>query len=256
MKQKKLSISIVSYNNFNKIKNAIDSIENYTNRDINKVIYIIDNSNEKEKFKLLTNKYPDVKYINAGANLGFGKGHNLVLDALESDFHAYVNPDVLLKEDSFSKILDYMEKNNIKAVAPRLVDENGDFLSVYRRDVTVFDMFIRMFCKKIFRKRIKFHELANEDFSKPFRVPFAQGSFLVFDTKLIKKLGGFDDRFFMYMEDADLCKRVNDITPLMYYPGTEIIHLWERASHKNLKLFKIHVQSMIKYMNKWGWKFF
>ena len=73
-------------------------------------------------------------------------------------------------------------------------------------------------------------------------------------TELFQKLGGFDERFFLYMEDADLCKRVNRVSRLCYCPDTKVIHKWEKGSHKSKKLFKLHVQSMISYFKKWGIK--
>jgi GT2 family glycosyltransferase len=85
-------------------------------------------------------------------------------------------------------------------------------------------------------------------------VPFAQGSFLVIQTDLYKQLKGFDDRFFMYMEDADLCKRVNEVSVVRYFPDTAVVHKWEKGSHKSMKLFKIHLQSMYRYFKKWGFR--
>ena len=92
------------------------------------------------------------------------------------------------------------------------------------------------------------------DYGKPFQVPFAQGSFLVVQTGLFQQIGGFDERYFMYMEDADLCRRVNMASSLLYCPDTEVIHKWERGSHKDKKLRRMHVESMIRYFSKWGWK--
>lgn len=92
------------------------------------------------------------------------------------------------------------------------------------------------------------------DYEKPFPVPFAQGSFLVIRTELFRELEGFDERYFMYMEDADLCKRVNNVSSLWYCPDTAVIHKWERGSHKDKKLLKIHILSMFRYFRKWGWK--
>ena len=92
------------------------------------------------------------------------------------------------------------------------------------------------------------------DYKKTFPVPFAQGSFLVIRTELFRQLGGFDERYFLYMEDADLCRRVNEVSELRYCPKAEVIHKWGKGSHKNFKLFCIHVKSMIAYFGKWGWK--
>lgn len=254
-----LSLTIVAYNNYDDIKNAVTTIENLTDKRINKIIYIVDNGtsitnqNNINDFKLFIKNYEDIEYIDTKSNLGFGKGHNTILDKIDSRYHAIVNPDILLKEDSFSKIIDYMDNNtDVGMVIPRIIDENGNLQKVYRKEVTIYDMFIRMFCPKLFPKRMDKVTLQDQDYTKEFQVPFGQGSFLVIRTNLFKELKGFDDRFFMYMEDADLCKRVNLESKLMYFPNTEVIHKWEKGSHKNKKLFKYHVKSMIKYFFKWG----
>ena len=105
-----------------------------------------------------------------------------------------------------------------------------------------------------FEKRKAKHTMQYQDYTKPFRVPFGQGSFLVVRTELFKELNGFDDNFFMYLEDADLCKRVNQISKLMYFPNATVIHKWGRGSHTNKTLFKYHLQSMMVYFKKWGIK--
>ena len=146
------------------------------------------------------------------------------------------------------------ENSDVGMVIPEITDKFGKRQLVYREELTVFDMFNRYFCKGFFKKRSMSHSLQNKDYTRPFQVPFGQGSFLVVRTSLFKQLGGFDDNFFMYVEDADLCKRVNTVSRLMYYPGARVIHKWEKGSHTNKKLFKYHVDSMIYYFKKWGIK--
>lgn len=255
-----LSITIVAYKDYEEVLNAVKSIEHHTSPDIKKIIYIVDNSEYDNKksnnFKKLLSKYSDIIYFDTAKNLGFGKGHNFIINQLNSKYHAIINPDILLKEDSFSKIMNFMNNTNCGMCIPRIENENGELQRAYRRELTVWDMFIRMFLSKHFKKRQDYHTLQDQDYKKTFNVPFGQGSFLVIDTKLFKSLNGFDERYFMYIEDADLCKRVNSVSSLMYFPDTTIIHKWKKASHKNKKLFKIHIQSMFKYFKKWGikWK--
>lgn len=259
-----LSVCIVAYHNYDDIAKAISSLEEYTPKEIKKQIYIVDNSevSEKQKSDLAffyekIRQYEDICVVSVGKNLGFGKGHNYIIDEIESEYHAIVNPDIIFVEDAFSPIINYMNENkDIGMCIPNITDDTGKRLHVYRKELTVYDMFIRMFCKKLFPKRVAAHTLQNQDYTKPFQVPFGQGSFLVIRTELFKELGGFDERFFMYLEDADLCKRVNQVSKLMYYPGASVIHKWEQGSHKNRKLLKYHIQSMRKYFQKWGYKWY
>lgn len=258
---RRLSITIVAHKDYDDVKKAIVSIEKYTDANIDKRIYVVDNScnesgdTDKEAFVQFVHTFDDVIYLDTGKNLGFGKGHNYIMDKIDSEYHAIVNPDIELTEDVFTALLEYMDVNDeVGMCIPRINDEAGNLQRAYREEPTVFDMFIRMFCKALFPKRIDKHTLQYMDYSEPFQVPFAQGCFLVIRSGLFKQLGGFDDKFFLYMEDADLCRRVNEISKLMYYPGASVIHKWNRESHKNFKLFRYHIQSMKYYFKKWGMK--
>lgn len=249
-----ISITIVAFNDEEDVRNAVRSILAHTGDRISKIIYIVDNSTERNKLSSLAEEYGEVVYKRPGENLGFGGGHNYVLGDLDSRYHAIVNPDILLTEDSFSVLLAFLEKRGAGMAVPRLVDEKGKLQAVYRRELTVMDMVIRMLFSSHFLGRQHYHTMQDMDYGKPFQVPFAQGSFLVIRTDLFRELGGFDRRYFMYMEDADLCRQVNDVSSLWYCPDTAVIHKWERGSHKDVHLLKIHIASMLRYFRKWGWK--
>lgn len=249
-----ISITIVAYNNEEDVKKAVCSILEHTALDIQKKIYIVDNSSQENAIERFSEQYPEVQYEKPGRNLGFGGGHNYVLGQLDSKYHAIVNPDILLTEDSFRSLMDFMEKQQAGMAVPQIVDEKGELQAVYRRELTVFDMGIRMFLPGCFKKRQAYHTMQDMDYTRPFQVPFAQGSFLVIRTELFRQLEGFDSRYFMYMEDADLCRRVNQCSSLYYCPDTSVIHKWERGSHKDAGLLKQHIISMLRYFGKWGWK--
>ena len=249
-----ISITIVAYNNEEDVRNAVCSILECTAVTISRKIYIVDNSTQENSLKELEEEYPEVIYLNPGKNLGFGAGHNYVLSRLDSNYHAIVNPDIILTEDSLSILMDFMEKKGCGMAVPKMTDAKGELQAAYRRELTVFDMGIRMFLSSHFKKRQAYHTMQDMDYGKPFPVPFAQGSFLVIRRELFQKMGGFDERYFMYMEDADLCRQVNGCSSLWYCPDTTVIHKWERASHKDKKLMKIHMVSMVRYFQKWGWK--
>ena len=249
-----ISITIVAFNDETDVRNAVSSILEHTAATVSKKIYIVDNSTSDNTLSLLAEENKDVVYESPGENLGFGGGHNYVLKELDSKFHAIVNPDILLTEDSFSVLLTFLEESGAGMAVPRLVDEEGRLQAVYRRELTVWDMAVRMVFPSHFPKRQHYHTMQDMYYGKPFPVPFAQGSFLVIRTPLFRELGGFDRRYFMYMEDADLCRRVNAESSLWYCPDTSVIHKWERGSHKDIHLLKIHLASMIRYFSKWGWR--
>ncbi len=254
---KDLTFSIVAYKNYSQIINAVNSINKFTKK-YSKEIIIVDNTEQafiKDYRDQINNlkKLNGVQLIQNKNNLGFGKANNIALQHATGRFFVICNPDILLIEDSFNKIIPYMEKNlKIGAVIPRLIDQHYKIEPVYRRELTPIDIIIRyVHPLGLFSKRRAYHTMQDMDYSKPFQVPFGQGSFIVIKTSLMRKLNGFDERYFMYVEDADLCKRINQVSQLEYYPYTSVIHLWEKGSHKNLKLLKWHMQAMIKYFRKW-----
>ena len=256
---KKLAISIVVYKKYDEALDTVRSIEEHTGSELSKTLYLVDNSGfpvndeGRAEFEEAVSTYEDVVYINTGENLGFGKGHNYTMDRLNEEYFAIVNPDILITEGAFESLINMMDNDEtIGMTIPKLVDEDGNLQDAYRRTPTVFDMFIRMFVKKGFAKRKAYHSMRDMDFTKAFDVPFGQGSFLLIRTQLWKELCGFDDQFFMYMEDADLCRRVNKVSRLVYCPNAQVIHKWEKGSHKSAKLFKYHVRSMCQYFGKWG----
>lgn len=254
---KDLTFSIVAYKNYDQIIDAINSINKYTTK-YTKEIIVVDNT-EKDQLKNYSEKIknlkdlPDVKLIKNNKNLGFGRANNIALNNAVGNLFVICNPDILLIEDSFGKIIPYMSrKSNVGAIIPKLVDKEYKIESVYRRNLTLYDVIIRYFHPfNSFRKRRDYHTMQDMDYSRPFRVPFGQGSFLVVRTKLMKKINGFDERYFMYVEDADLCRKINQVSVLEYFPYTTVIHLWKKGSHTNLKLMKWHIDSLLKYINKW-----
>lgn len=247
-----LAVIVVAFHNVKDITKMVSSVVNHTNASINMEIYIVDNGNSPQEYKPLVRNYHDVVYIDAKSNLGFGSANNIAIKRTRARYVAIVNPDIMLNEDSFSIMLAYMQTRGVRACVPRLVDREGNLQPVYRRKITVVDLLVRIFFRKLFPRRVQYHTMGTEDYSKPFIVPFAQGSFLVVETSLLKELHGFDERFFMYMEDADLTARINEKAPLYYFPGTSVVHKWNRGSHRNLKLLSEHVKSIAIYFNKWG----
>ena len=253
-----LSLSIVSYNNKHSIEECLDSLFKTHSDKVSIQVFIVNNS-QTDRCDDLEDKYP-VKVIQLPQNKGFGKGHNTVLPFIDSRYHAIVNPDIIFTSDIFDKLITYLDTNqDVGCAAPLMFSTDGKRQDVYRRELTVLDFIVRYTpnCFSSFapiKKRNDWHLMNDVSKNQPFECEFIQGSFLVVPTTLLKKINGFDHRYFMYAEDADLCKRIRQTHKVVCLPDCQVIHKWEKASHKSLKLCRIHLMSLVKYFNKWGWK--
>ena len=187
-----------------------------------------------------------------GKNIGFGKAHNLILDKINSDFHLILNPDVEFSSEVIPALTNKLRtRPEVSFVTPKVVYPNKELQYVCRKYPTFFDLINR----KVFFLKTFIHknEYRNKDLEKPFYPAFIHGCFMLFNTEDFKKIKGFDTRYFLYMEDADICRKVDAIgKKKLYYPYIEITHQHRRGSSKSIKLFLIHISSAIKYFLKWG----
>ena len=259
-----ISLSVVLYRDYESPLEMIESLRNVVDPGLKIRLYAVDNSDladgdalcsARDAFRDKVEALGFVEYVDAHGNLGFGAANNIALYMADSEYHVFVNPDVLFTEDALSELKSFMDSiPDAGMCIPHMTNEAGVMQPVYRREVTVLDAFNRIFLKNALAKRDRWHCMRDEDYGRPFQVPFGQGSFLFGRTALLKELGGFDDRYFMYLEDADLCKRVNEASALYYCPAATVIHKWEKGSHKNKTLLKHHLKSYLAYFRKWGLK--
>lgn len=257
----RVDVSIVAYRNYDRIIDCVKTIKDYDSNTLGD-IFVVDNTEKsirsvyKKDISILEN-IPCVKLVVLNKNIGFGAANNIALSFSKNKYFAIVNPDVLLTGETFMPIINFLEQNGaVGAVIPKMVDPDGNLQNVYRRELTILDLLLRYTGGILNKKRINYHIMKDMDFSKIFDVPFAQGSFLVTRSKYLREVEGFDERYFMYVEDADLCKKIRKNYRVIYFPYVKVIHFWQKDSHKNKRLMKIHIMSLIKYFKKWGikWK--
>jgi hypothetical protein len=122
---------------------------------------------------------------------------------------------------------------------------------------TPLDLATRRFFpfKNWVRKLNDRYEMAQSGYNKVMNVPFLSGCFMFMRTEALKKIGLFDDRFFLYAEDTDLSRRIHQQFQTLYYPYAHITHIHARGSYKDFKLTLQNIKSSVQYFNKWGWWF-
>ena len=174
------------------------------------------------------------------------------LDKINSDFHLILNPDVEFSSEVIPTLTNELRtRPEVSFVTPKVVYPNRELQYVCRKYPTFFNLINRkvFFLKSFIHK----NEYRNKNLEKPFYPAFIHGCFMLFNTEDFKKIKGFDTRYFLYMEDADICRKIDAIgKKKLYYPYKEITHLHRRGSSKSIKLFLIHISSAIKYFLKWG----
>ena len=215
-----------------------------------KKLYLIDNSKQSGIQKYFTQS--EIEYIFVGENIGFGKAHNLILDKITSNYHLILNPDVKFNSDVITILIEkHSEFKDVSFITPKVIYPNAEKQYVCRKNPTLYDLLNRKL--KFSKIALENKEYRNLDLNMPFSPEFIHGCFMFFKTEDFKKLRGFDERFFLYMEDADICREIYKRNKkILYFPGVEIIHQHQRGSRKNLKLFFYHITSAFKYFLKWG----
>lgn len=254
--------SIVTYNtpttDLEKIIKCFQKIK------LNFKLWISDNS-ETDALRSFFEEVNDdrIEYIFNNANKGFGEGHNRIIkkvagDPKLSEFHLVINADIYFKENTIEKIVEYMkEHEEIGQIGPKITDLEGKFSYTCRLFPTPMNLIFRRFLpfKKIVDKMDYDYEMRWANFEEIMEVPILSGCFIFSRTAMLKEIGGFDKRYFMYMEDYDLCRKIGQKYKVVYYPEVNISHEHGKASYKSKKMMMFHIKSAIKYFNKWGWIF-
>ncbi len=203
------------------------------------------------------------RYLAAPANVGFGAGHNLALRALTSepaDYHLMVNPDVTFGTDVLPALAAVLDaRPHVAWVMPRILYSDGRLQGLCKLLPTPMDFALRRFfpsvAQRLFQTQMDRYELRGIENLEMPGVPFLSGCFVLARRAVLQAVGGFDERYFLYLEDVDLGRRVARHGDLLYYPHVSITHGYHRGSHKNFKLMGIFILSSIAYFNRWGWFF-
>ncbi|MBH2760294.1 glycosyltransferase [Serratia ureilytica] len=198
-----------------------------------------------------------ISYISAKGNGGFGHGHNLAMGRYlgSCGYFLICNPDITFEPGALSELYRFAREENHQFVSPRIHYSDGRLQHSCRLLPTPANLFLRRFLPKWGAKMDIDYELQRADYERIFAVPTVSGCFMLLRSELLAQLEGFDERYFMYLEDVDLCRRALEFTDIVYYSGTTITHVFGKGSYKSMTLLGYHIRSAILYFNKWGWFF-
>lgn len=251
------TISIVNWNTCEELRECINSvlaqdcIENCE-------IVVVDNASLDGSADIVNSEFDGkIRLIENRSNLGFGAAHNQAIESSEGRYIFVINPDSrMLKPDVLGQMIAYMDKNpQIGVIGPRILNPDGTLQFSARRFPPMFaGIFRHTILGRLFpnNRFVRGYLMTDISHDITMDVDWLSGSALMVRRKAIEQIGAFDERFFMYCEDVDLCKRAHDGGwRVVYYPEVEVSHRIGAASDKNpFAMIKQHHHSMLLYFLK------
>lgn len=257
MENTRASACIVVYKGADEAVNAARSLLEHTQTPLE--VYLVDNASPDgagEALERMT--FPEnVHIIRLPENAGFGKGHNSVIPMLDSRYHFVVNPDITLAEDSISALCDWMDRHpDVVMATPRLKFPSGEEQYTAKRRPTFAALLARQLPLPFLKNVERHYLMLDEDLSVPRAIDFCTGCFFVIRTDVFRRMGGFDESYFMYVEDADITREAQKYGNVFYAPVTYVYHAWHRAPNRKLSSFTMQIGSMLHYWRKWGFRLY
>lgn len=216
----------------------------------------VDNCSTDGSVEYLQKEYPEIKIIVNKVPYGFGHNNNIGAKIAKGDFLAIINPDIVLQEGSLDLMLDYYEKSDVGLLVPQLLNLDMS-LQYSSRHFMTLSLFINRIITRgndlTLNKKIAYYLCADQDHSLIRNIDWAIGAAFFLSQKLYRKLSGFDESYFLYMEDEDLCLRCWKAGySVRYFPPAKMIHNHLRGSSKIGKKSIMHFKSLILFWKKHG----
>ena len=247
---KELSIIIVNYNVKHFLEQCLQSVFDAC-KNINAEVIVVDNNSHDASCEMITQKFSDVKIIANKDNTGFSKANNQGVAIAKGEYVLILNPDTVVAEDTFEKILDFAKtKNNLGALGVKLIDGTGTFLPESKRGIPTpkvsFNKLTGISSKqtgKYYASHLKENEAGV--------IEVLVGAFMLIKRSIYNEVKGFDEDYFMYGEDIDLSYKIHKKGyQNYYYPKTKIIHYKGESTKKDVKYLKHFYGAMKIFYDK------
>lgn len=232
-------------------------------------LFFVENSRDGYAQNILAKIRPhwpgDITILTPEKNLGFGAGHNLAIAQLPKEtghnsFHLILNPDVILQRDAISEAVRFMlEHSTTACLSPFCTDEHGNKTYLCKRYPDVLTLAARAFLRgtkaQSLQRRMAYYEMRGVTENEAVNaVPIASGCFMFWRTQALQELQGFDEGFFLYFEDFDLCLRLSKKWHISYVPDVHITHFGGNTFQKGMYHTSLFCKSAFRFFQKHGWK--
>ncbi len=252
----KLSIVIINYNVKHFLEQCLYSVEKAM-KGIEGEVFVVDNNSVDGSCQMVRQKFPSVRLIENHQNLGFSKANNQAIRLSSGEHVLLLNPDTVVEERTFQKVLAYMDENpDVGGMGVKMIDGTGNFLPESKRGLPVPSVaFYKIFgISGLFPKSKIFgrYHLGFLDKEKVHEVDVLPGAFMLLRKSVLDKIGLLDESFFMYGEDIDLSYRITLAGyKNVYFPETTIIHYKGESTKKgSINYVRVFYNAMIIFARK------
>lgn len=221
----KIIISMVNFNSGNYIKDSLRELNSQTaKKDME--IWVLDNNSTDESPDFIKESFPKVKLIKEDKNLGFAKGQNVILKKAKGDYYLIMNPDTKIHDDAIEKMVNFMEENSDCGISScRITDFNNQMSSNGGNFPFGLALLSWLFNLESLGINSNFHRMDKEYYLESKTVDWVGGTFMMIRKEVLEKIGFFNEKYFMYVEDVELCYRASKKGfKIMINPEVEIKH--------------------------------
>jgi Predicted glycosyltransferases len=248
---------IVHYKVPDFLQRALRSLRQAQLYDQSEVI-VVDNASRDDSKRCITEEFPEVQWIGLKSNIGFGKACNVGAQCARGTYVLFLNPDTLVSQNTLSECFNFFNQHDHTGIiGPKILNPDGSLQVSCRRSFPTPPVaFYRLMgLSKFFPKSRRFgqYNLTFLDPDQASEVDAVSGSFMFMQLSIFQDIGGFDETFFMYGEDLDLCWRFKEKGYAIWYdPHTQIIHFKGRSSAKlSFASRKAFYEAMVIFSRKY-----
>ncbi|MGA9362798.1 MAG: glycosyltransferase family 2 protein [Bacteroidota bacterium] len=246
-----VSVIFVNHNGLERTRNAIKSVRKSSPQSES---VVVDNNSTDGSVECLRREFSDVRLLPLSENRGFGAGSNKGADVALGEFLFFLNSDTVLTEDTPILLATMMQGNPyIGVCGPRVVIGDDSFQLSFGSDPSLLNEWkLRGMRKRLQRSDASVQAEFEPRYSATREVDWVTGAALMIRRDVFQKVGGFDETFFMYFEDADLCRRVRKLgLKVLYVPSTKIIHFGgDKGLRPESKIALEYRRSQLHYYRK------
>jgi GT2 family glycosyltransferase len=252
-----LSISLVSLNHRADLERLLPTLRESL-RGLSAEILVVENR-PGCSCDIWLRSVPDVVVERNFRRTGYGGNHNLNLRRARGQFFVIMNVDMTVQANTFSALLTMAEEHpDAVMLGARVLNPDGTCQGLNKRYPSLLDLgvrFVPILRNTAFaRRRNDRYEMRDVGYESPAAVEFISGAFMFCRTEVLRAVHGFDERYFLYFEDVDLCRRMGALGRALYCPEATVIHFWQRSAHKSARYTWIFFCSALRYFLRWGFR--